>query len=111
MKSDLLKYIIQANCSIEEAWNKIELNRRRSVIVVQGQKVVGTLSDGDIRKAVMSKRLLNTSVRDVMNTNFISLPSSQKSKAEEVARQNDIFLIPIVGKNLRLLDVFRFKVP
>jgi len=105
VKPGILKYIVQEDCTIEDAWNKIEANRHRSIIVVRGRKVVGTLSDGDIRKAMMAKRLLSTPVRDVMNTNFVSLPPSKKSMSDEVLRKKDIFLVPIVGKNLQILDI------
>ena len=53
-----LKYITESDSTIEEAWTKIEVNMHRSVIIVDNGKVVGTLSDGDLRKAMLARRLL-----------------------------------------------------
>jgi CBS domain-containing protein len=93
------------NSTLEQAWSKIEVNRQRSVIVVKGKKIVGTLSDGDIRKAIMSKRLLSTPIHEIMNTNFISLPLARKKEAVAIFKKMDIFLLPVVSDNLQLLDV------
>ena len=40
-----------------EALEKIELNKYGTVIVLKGEKVVGTLSDGDIRKILLSHHM------------------------------------------------------
>jgi len=70
------EFVIAADASIETALAAIEANSHRSVIVVDaGGTVVGTLSDGDIRKALLNHRLLSTPVREVMNLNFRLAPS------------------------------------
>ena len=99
------KYIVHADASIEEAWSKIEINRHRSVIVTENEKAVGTLSDGDIRKAIMSQRLLTTPVREVMNTNFRSLTPGMITNAAALFEERDIFLLPVVNEQMVLLDV------
>jgi mannose-1-phosphate guanylyltransferase/mannose-6-phosphate isomerase len=99
------QYIADSDDTIEAAWSKIEMNRHRSVIVVEGRKTVGTLSDGDIRKAVLAGRLLTTPIKDVMNINFISLKKSEIMQARQLFENKDIFLIPIVDKNYHLIDI------
>lgn len=106
---NLLQYLIEPWNTIEEAWGKIEANHKRSLIVVENGKVVGTISDGDMRKAVLSKRLLNTPVREVMNINFISLTEERYPEAEKIFKEKDIFLIPVVNNDLRLVDIIARK--
>ena len=100
-----LDYIASADDTIEEAWTKIESNKHRSVIVVEDDKLVGTLSDGDLRKAMLKHRLMSTPIREVMNVNFTSLSEEERGRAEEIFTQRDIFLIPIVDMNLKLIDI------
>jgi len=100
-----LKYIVSSNSTIEEAWSIIEDNKHRSVIVVANEKVVGTLSDGDIRKAMLAKRLLSTPVREVMNLNFTSVTEDRIADAEQLFREKNIFLIPVVDKDMKLIDI------
>ena len=105
LSAEKQNYIASVEDTIEEAWTKIESNRHRSVVVVDGDKVVGTLSDGDLRKAILAKRLLSTPIREVMNINFISLPEKERQDAEKIFRKVDIFLIPIVDESFKLIDI------
>jgi CBS domain-containing protein len=88
---DKLDYIASPDDLIEETWTKFESNRHRSVIVVEDGRLVGTLSDGDIRKAILKHRLLSTPIREVMNLNFISITESQRCGAEEIFKKHDIY--------------------
>lgn len=100
------KYLVDINSTIEDAWSKIELNLHRSVIVTEGNKVVGTISDGDLRKAMLSRRLLITPVKEVMNTNFIAITESKRAEAGIISLKKNIFLIPIVDDNMNLIDIY-----
>lgn len=99
------KYMASADSTVEEAWSIIEMNSQRSVIVVEGSKVVGTLSDGDIRKAMLLKRLLITPVREVMNLSFVSIKENEKKNAGNIFRKKNIFLLPVVDAEMNLLDI------
>lgn len=103
--SGLLQYLIEPDNTIEEAWGKIAVNHKRTLIVIQEGKVVGSLSDGDMRKAILAKRLLNTPVREVMNINFVSLTEDEREKAEKLFVTKDIFLIPVVDEGMNLIDL------
>ena len=103
--NDKLDYIASPEDPIEEAWSKFEANRHRSVIVVDNGRLVGTLSDGDIRKAILKHRLLSTPIREVMNLNFISITEAQRGEAEEIIKNHDIYLLPVVDANMMLMDI------
>jgi mannose-1-phosphate guanylyltransferase/mannose-6-phosphate isomerase len=99
------KYTVDSCETIETAWGKIEVNRARSVIVVQGDRVVGTLSDGDIRKAILNKRLLSTPVSEIMNLKFTFLTRDEENKVAVLFNKKDIFLIPIVNEQMKLVNI------
>ena len=100
------KYMVTDQSTIEEAWSVIEENDHRSVIVVKGERVVGTLSDGDLRKAMLAKRLLSTPVSDVMNVNFIYLtPENEELESQLFAEKKYLFIIPVVDERMRLLNI------
>jgi len=99
------EYTTHPDNTIEEAWTKIEENRKRSLIVVEDGRVVGTVSDGDIRKAILSRRLITTPIREIMNTNFISVHEQQRDKGQELMRQKDVFLIPVVDSEMNFVDL------
>ena len=105
MEENVLKYIVSQDATVEEAWSVIEENRQRSVIVVDDQKVVGTVSDGDLRKAMLSGRLMSTPVKEVMNINFFSITKDKTENGKQLFKKRKFFLIPVVDENMYLLDV------
>lgn len=101
-----LKYVVGAGATLKDALALIEANRHRSLIVVgEGDAVVGTLSDGDIRKALLKGRLLVTPVCDVMSTNFVSVGPAEMDRAAELFKKRRVFLIPVVDERARLIDI------
>ena len=105
MDVEKLKYTASVNSTIEEVWSIIEENHRRSVIILDDQKVVGTVSDGDLRKTMLAKRLLSTPISEVMNVNYTVIRDEEREKAQELFLKKDIFLIPVVDTNLCLIDI------
>lgn len=103
--TEIQGYLAFPDDTIEEAWSKIESNRHRSLIIVDGSKIVGTLSDGDLRKAMLSRRLLSTPVKELMNVNFIFVFANERRRAKDIFREKDIFLIPVVDDRFNLLDI------
>ena len=82
-----------------EALEKIELNKYGTVIVLKGEKVVGTLSDGDIRKILLSHHMLTIPVRKVMNQNFSSILKGQDLIGNEIFKSSFfIRLLPVVDQ-------------
>lgn len=101
----LAPYVVRPDDTIESALGLIEDNGHRSVIVVSDEGVVvGTLSDGDARKAILDRRLLTTPVHAVMNTNFIALRPGESADSI-FAEQPYILLIPVVDDGGRLVNV------
>ncbi len=104
--SSLAKYTISQQQTIEEAMALIEENNHRTVIIVNEENVVvGTLSDGDIRKIILGHRLMTTPIHKVMTTGFIALREDERERAQEFFKREHIFLIPIVDETGHLLDI------
>jgi CBS domain-containing protein len=102
-----LEYIINCESDIEGAWAVIEKNKHRSAIVLDGNRVVGTVSDGDLRKAMLAHILLSSPVAEVMNTNFIYLGKNETEKAKMLLKKKNIFIIPIVDDDMSLIDIIK----
>jgi len=98
-------YVVAKVATLEEAMIQIEENAHRSVVVVDGRKVVGVLSDGDLRKAILDKRLLSTPVSEVMNVSFASVTPDTLEHAKDLFAKPYILLVPVVDSNLQLVDI------
>ena len=101
-----LKYTINENLSILDAMQLIEENEHRSLIVLNDEDtVVGTLSDGDIRKLIINRRLLSTKIKDVINLNFIFMKKLDVYEAKKIFDETRVLLIPILDDNNKLVDI------
>lgn len=102
----LAAFVVRPADTLEDAMAVIEENRHRSVIVVNDDGVVvGTLADGDARKAILDHRLLSTRVADVMNTNFIAVAPPDADSVTDIFEREHIFLVPVVDERGRLVDL------
>lgn len=108
IEKQLEPFIIKMNENIETAMVHIELNHFRSLIVIDSNNVVvGSLSDGDIRRAFLNHRLPTTPVHQIMNTNFICVGEGEEDKTEKIFNnpKNNILLIPVTDKTGRLIHI------
>ena len=104
----ILKFTIAPNASLEDAAQKIEDNKYGTILVVEGRRVVGTVTDGDLRKALLRHRLTLIPVHEVMNTNFLSVLPGDKPAAKALfASRFYLRLIPEVDAGGILHGVIR----
>lgn len=67
-------------------------------------KLVGILTDGDIRRALLDNNSLKTAVSSVMNTNFVSLPVETENTIILQNISEKVKLIPLIDAENRLID-------
>jgi dTDP-glucose pyrophosphorylase len=100
--------IIQITDSIKEALLKLNSLDKLILFVVDGQRLVGTLTDGDIRRGLMKSLTVEHLVSDFMNSNFRYLKNTNIDfQYIENLRKDNINIIPIIddkGKILHLVD-------
>ena len=91
-----------------EALNSLS-GETMTLFVVDGESLLaGSLTDGDIRRALLAGHSLQTPVREICRTDCLSICSEDKRMdviAE--ARRRDIYLLPVVegGRIVSLLDL------
>ena len=99
-------YSIDKKETIQDALKKIEANHLGLVVVKEGDKVIGVLSDGDIRNVLIRKNDFNIKISEVVNTKFTYLFEKDSSR-ENILKLLDtrIRAIPILTENYILKDV------
>lgn len=109
------KYEVTQNYTIKEVMEMFEDNKDRVVFVVNSiGKIIGSVSQGDIVKALASGSTIFANVENIMNTSFIYLTSRDMKKAHEIIKATKITLIPIINKDgkldsvINLEDIFKY---
>lgn len=97
MKKNIEKYTINAKNSLFDALNKININKKGFLIVLKDNKILGTLTDGDIRRALIRNKNLSSFVEECTVTEFKYLHVSDNiGDAIELFKNESIKFLPIV---------------
>lgn len=105
MRPDLSLYVVDATDTVRTAMERIEANKHRVVVVVDQGKVVGTVSDGDIRRAFLHDMLPVAPVTRIMQVNPQVTTESDPAKRAELLRTLQVTLLPVVTAENELVGV------
>ena len=104
---DITRLTILYNQSITEALQVIDKGAiRLAVVIDEGEKVIGTISDGDIRRALLKNTPLDTSIEEIYFKNpVLAKYDEPKEQIIQKAIQKHVYQIPIIDPNGRLCDI------
>ena len=111
MKSILDKFIIYPQDSLLDCLKKIEANGCGELIVINIKfKLLGSISDGDIRRSLLFKKPLIQNIKNVFNKKPIYLKDSKNyGKAKPLLINNNINLLPIVNSQMKIIKILSRK--
>ena len=66
-------------------------------------KLIGVISEGDILRALLAKKNLETFSEAIMNKTFIYLTKDNQSKAAVYFRKHLVPIIPIINKKMEII--------
>lgn len=103
MKKISKKYLINQKKNIKDGLIALDKNGIQICLVVDNEsKLVGTLTDGDLRRALIKKFDLKTPLRKVMNKNPFTMPvGTHENKIINVLKKNKLTYIPLLSSDLR----------
>tara|TARA_A100001388_G_C28763596_1_gene499281 strand:+ start:38 stop:1078 length:1041 start_codon:yes stop_codon:yes gene_type:complete len=106
MKNEIKKFIVDENSSIFDVMRVIQEGSEQIAFVVKDEKLLGTISDGDIRRNILKNGTLDIQAKDVMRKNFKYINEKENiSEAIRKFKKERINQIPIVGQNMKLIDL------
>ena len=98
-------FIVHKEERLNSIVEKILINGHRAVIVLEKNKVLGSISEGDILKSIMYKKSVNTTALNLMNKSFKFLIKKDDDKIKKIFKNHLVTLIPIVNTNMILKDL------
>ena len=103
---------VKPDITIRQAMKKLsEYGKKCLVIIDQTRTLLGTLSDGDLRKAILGGADMAESIHNVYQGNPIFLVSG-KFRIEEAKKlfiKNMFDLIPIVDEQNKLINILHWE--
>lgn len=97
---------IAKNSSIREAIKLMKKHSIRHLPVVDGSRLIGLVTQGDLRQAIIPSMLEEISLKDIMITNPITVsPNTSIDTAAKLIFEHKIGGLPVVSKGNRLLGI------
>lgn len=100
--SDIL---IDENCSMIEAMQILDKTSKKVLFVEKNDKLLASITDGDIRRWILAKGNLDAKVKDIANYNPKFLYEKDKLKSREYMKQHFIEALPLVDKNKKIVSI------
>jgi dTDP-glucose pyrophosphorylase len=108
MRFSIDNYCIDAGSTIKEAMKVIDKNLTGGALVVnENNELVGTITDGDIRRAILKGLSINEGIEGAYFKNFKFVTEQHsKKKAKEYMLKNKIRQVPVIDKDKKLTDLY-----
>lgn len=103
---NLEDFQIESDADLKSAMEAITANGRGIIFVTEKQIVVGVLSDGDIRRALLNDITMLAPVESIMNPEFAFSTASDKSAVKKMMEEKKISAVPVLDGQRRLTDLF-----
>lgn len=108
-KNKLRSLLISGHTPLKEAMQKLSDTAEKILFVVNNdEKLKGTVTDGDIRRGLLSGLTFSESVEETMYRDFVSLSFDSpnlKEQAEKIMLEKKIEQIPVLDKKGLITDV------
>jgi dTDP-glucose pyrophosphorylase len=107
MKS-FLKNLITEEASLIEALKKLNEGHSSLTLFVldKNNRMVGTLTDGDIRRKLINGLTLEDSVSKFMSTRFSYIQEGYSVRNVKQIRSNEIRLLPLLDEEMRIVKIY-----
>jgi len=105
---NLSKIFIKENSTIKEALNAIDTGAVKIALVLNNDgELLGTISDGDIRKSILKKENLSGSIEKIYSKNPIAAKiGCTKEELLNLCHRHRVDQIPIINEKNNVIDLY-----
>lgn len=102
---DLNLLFINENYTVKDAIIKLDEVGTKILLVVTKKKLIGVVTDGDIRTWILRNGNLTESVSAMMNSKPVVVSENDRDRAINLMQQLMIESIPVVNRNFEVVDI------
>lgn len=95
---------IDHNAILRDALIQMDKNAQGLLFVVNGPKLLGVITDGDVRRAIISGKTIQNSISLFYNKNYKYLPLTASVEKIQMSLSNKIKVIPLVDDEHNIVD-------
>ncbi len=107
-------YIVSENITIRKALQLIEINEEKCLFAIDSKEILkGSLTDGDIRRAILKKASFNSKIKKYLNKNPKNLNIKEYGikKINNISRsyREEFKLIPVINDKKKILKIINLN--
>ena len=99
------EFFVSKEDTIIDSIKVLDQTARKIVLVVEEERLLGVVTDGDIRRWILKNGSLDECVYKIMNVQPIFITNQEKYKAEEIFASKKIEALPVVDKEQKVIDI------
>lgn len=111
MNNEMNKYLISPNISVKEAMKRLDKARSKVLFIINSEnKLIGSISDGDIRRWLLSGGNLESLVKNVYNHHPFTIFEGYNIDLlkEEILKKN-FSAVPLLDSDKKVKKIFFFE--
>lgn len=99
--------LIRSSASIKRAIKKINFSKSKALIVLDAkEKFLGTITDGDIRRAILKNYKLDNSIEPIYQKNSFFLKNNySRGDFKKLSEKKELRIIPVLNNSQKVLKV------
>lgn len=99
--------LLSPSASVKDAVAAIERGSAQIALVIESDKLIGMVTDGDVRRGLLRGESLDSPVVNVMQRSFRSLPASATlAEAMALMQRESLHQIPALDDDGKVVDLF-----
>ena len=106
-----MNIILNKNALLKDALIKLDANPSMQTLFIEdGKKIIGTVTDGDIRRGLINGLGNDNSISEFMNTSFTFLQKGEYEKDKlDFIKSKKIEIIPVLNEDGTLFRIINFN--
>lgn len=107
MRKNLEDILIHSDCTIKEVLEKLNTGARGIVLVVdEKQRLIGTITDGDIRRAILKGASIDDEINGIVHTNPVYvIEDTDREEIKDIFIRRAVKQIPVIDKEGVVVDL------
>src|SRR5699024_1923569 len=88
-----------------EAMTQLDNVAKKVLFVIDDEKLIASITDGDIRRWILKKGELNAKVSQIANYSPIFIESGKRYEAKSLLQEHSIDALPIINENKNIVSI------
>lgn len=99
------KLFIDKKQTIKKALKKLDETAKKILLVTEGKKLIGILTDGDIRRWILKNGNLAEPIETIMTTSPKYILERDRKLSKKILKKNSIEAMPIINEKKEVIDI------